>query len=682
MRTHVLPLSRAGGRVCLLQAPLGQSSHRSVRQAMMGKSPWGVSLLFLFSIVPLASCIVLVFSTARADDIDTVRTFTGVVDTVEVFADRPEPLETLPTFAVAHEIELSGGVATVADIIESGVGTHVRRYGGLGSYSAASIRASTPGQVEVYVDGVPLMSGQWGVTNLADVPLDGVERVEVYRGGAPASFGTPGIGGVINLITRPAGEGRSFAAVTGGSHGTWKVDLLESGSARSVGYMAAFHHLRSEGDFEYLDRHGTPENPDDDEIVSPPEQRLPTVRPDAPPVAARLARLARRTRRRHLQEGERCPGDRERPHQERALRDLPEHRPSLRHLAAPRRRSRTQGDRLPPAPTRPFFNPDDEVGFNRSDTDNLGRAYGANALATAHWHAARQVVRLFAETRRERFITDGHEPGRRNGIHEAPEHDVALGGGQALRRRFRRADGGLPVPGIGRQLHRAGAVRATAAATRRPALVHVPRSLVGRALEGHVVRDRAGERHALRALSVHAGALRRGRHGGGQSGADGRGGHDRGHRGDAGVASDARVRRLCRWRNGRRRRARGSTTDRAPRVRVLPRGARGPHRVPAELAADRQGVQSRVGRGRGARGLRLRIGRSTPRPARAVERHRCLHLAGGQEHGAVAHIQRQETALRARAQPVSENGVRAGTGSALARVPVRGGVVPRPRQPA
>jgi outer membrane cobalamin receptor len=344
------------------------------------------------------------------DDLGDAPTLTGVVDTVEVTADRPNPLEALSTFAVAHAVVPSGGVATVADIIESGVGTHVRRYGGLGSYSTASIRASSPGQVEIYMDGVPLMSGAWGVVNLADLPLDGLDRIEIYRGGSPVDFGTPGIGGVINLVTRPAGVGRSFAALTGGSHGTKKLDLLQSGSFRGVGYAVSFDHLRSEGDFDYLDRHGTPENPDDDEIVR--RQNNDFRQSD---LLARIALPAWRgwsldASYDYFTKESGVPGI-ENVHI-RSVRYEVFRNMARVSVTSPRLRDAFGFSATAFHQRRRdlFFNPDDEVGFSRSDTDNLSRAYGANVTATANWPAARQVVRLFAETRRERFTPSDENP--------------------------------------------------------------------------------------------------------------------------------------------------------------------------------------------------------------------------------------------------------------------------------
>jgi iron complex outermembrane receptor protein len=345
-----------------------------------------------------------------AADPDSAATLRGIVDTLEVVADRPQPLETLSTFAVAHDVELSAGVATVADIVESGVGVRVRRYGGLGAYSTASIRASDPGQVEIYMDGVPLVSGQWGVVNLADVPVDGLERVEVYRSGAPARFGTPGIGGVVNLVTRPAGVGRSFAAVTAGSHDTWKAELLHSGSARGFGYVASFDYLQSRGDFEYLDRRGTPLNPDDDAVVARQNNDFRQfdlmLRLSAPPWRGWRVELADGVFRKESG----IPGI-ENVHTKSVRYEI------FRNTARASLISPSLGDALELSLScfhqhrRDLFsNPDDEAGYNRSDTDDLARAYGVNGLATVHWRAARQIVGIFAEARRERFTPTDENP--------------------------------------------------------------------------------------------------------------------------------------------------------------------------------------------------------------------------------------------------------------------------------
>ncbi len=86
-----------------------------------------------------------------------------------------------------------------------------------------SIRGSTAEQVLVLVDGVPVSDRQTAHFDLdLTVPFDRIERIEVLRGPASASYGTNAMGGVVNIVTRaPASsvegrfEGGSFGTVTG-----------------------------------------------------------------------------------------------------------------------------------------------------------------------------------------------------------------------------------------------------------------------------------------------------------------------------------------------------------------------------------------------------------------------------------------------------------------------------------
>lgn len=339
----------------------------------------------------------------------------GIVDTVLVVAPRPGrgiDVEHLCVFAAVHDVDrATERLATVADVLERGAGVHVRRYGGLGAYSTASIRGSSADQVEIYMDGIPLQSAQWGATNLADLPLDNLERVEVYRGGAPVDFGTAGIGGVVNLVSRRADRARSLGCVSQGSFGTWKVDLMRSDRLGRLDYLMSFHHMRSRGDFAYLDRHGTPQNAEDDEIVKRQNNafRQSDLLLQVRPASWRGWELELSDNLFVKDSG--LPGT-ESVHIESA------HLDALRHLAR-------VAIKAPPALTNAlhlraaafhqyrrdrFYNPDHEVGLNRSDTDNTSRSYGGNVLATFFWFQGSQVVKLFGEARCERFVPQDKNP--------------------------------------------------------------------------------------------------------------------------------------------------------------------------------------------------------------------------------------------------------------------------------
>ncbi|RMG67949.1 MAG: TonB-dependent receptor [Calditrichaeota bacterium] len=61
-------------------------------------------------------------------------------------------------------------------------------------------------RVLLLVDGMPLMTGDTREVNFDAVPIQMVERVEVFKGAGSALYGSSALGGVINVITRSIPE--------------------------------------------------------------------------------------------------------------------------------------------------------------------------------------------------------------------------------------------------------------------------------------------------------------------------------------------------------------------------------------------------------------------------------------------------------------------------------------------
>jgi iron complex outermembrane receptor protein len=154
---------------------------------------------------------------------------------------------------------------TAADVLQELVGVQVQRFGGLGAFSTISIRGSSANQVPIYLDGIPLSQSVDQTVNLADLPLDSLERIEVYRGTVPVGFGGGGIGGVVNLVTKPASATPSTELSAGyGSFETRKVVASHTQQLAGWDVLAHLTYLGSKGDFTYKDNNGTPDNPTDD----------------------------------------------------------------------------------------------------------------------------------------------------------------------------------------------------------------------------------------------------------------------------------------------------------------------------------------------------------------------------------------------------------------------------------
>jgi iron complex outermembrane recepter protein len=160
--------------------------------------------------------------------------------------------------AVAH-------VETLGDALAESVGVQVRRFGGLGAFSTVSIRGSSAGQVQVYLDGVPLSRADNETVNLSDLPLDTVDHVEVYRGTTPLAFAQAGPGGIVNVVTRRGADPpETGASASYGAFTTRKVDAVRSARVGPWDYLAFAHYLGSAGDFLFTNDLGTTANPADD----------------------------------------------------------------------------------------------------------------------------------------------------------------------------------------------------------------------------------------------------------------------------------------------------------------------------------------------------------------------------------------------------------------------------------
>lgn len=143
-------------------------------------------------------------------------------------------------------------------------GVFVTRTGGLGAPASVSLRGSTPNQVQVYVDGVPLNAATGGGVDLDQLPVGFVERVEVYRGATPMAFGASGIGGVVSLTTAPPDSTRAGARLEAGSWDTRGVAAEAGVAAGRVRVGGGLHVVHTDGDFPFLQDQGTAFDPSDD----------------------------------------------------------------------------------------------------------------------------------------------------------------------------------------------------------------------------------------------------------------------------------------------------------------------------------------------------------------------------------------------------------------------------------
>ena len=195
-----------------------------------------------------------------------------VLPEVEVTEQRPSEAEQRAPTAFVSQVDTTQrdpAIETTADVLQEVVGVQVQRYGGLGAFSTISVRGSSANQVPVFLDGVPLSQAQDQTVNLSDLPLDSVQHIDVYRGTIPIGFGSNGIGGVVNLVTKPASDTPTTELSAGyGSFDTRKVVLSHSEQLGGTDVLAHVTYLGSQGDFSYQVNNPTPQDPTGKETVT------------------------------------------------------------------------------------------------------------------------------------------------------------------------------------------------------------------------------------------------------------------------------------------------------------------------------------------------------------------------------------------------------------------------------
>lgn len=136
----------------------------------------------------------------------------------------------------------------LADALRRVPGLDIVRSGGSAGVTSAFLRGGESNHVLVVVDGIALNDPNTGALDLADLPADGVERVEILRGPQSVLYGSEAVGGVIHIVTRPAsGFLRARGHVEGGSARSVRGGMEFSGSAGPWGYAAQLLRQRSDG---------------------------------------------------------------------------------------------------------------------------------------------------------------------------------------------------------------------------------------------------------------------------------------------------------------------------------------------------------------------------------------------------------------------------------------------------
>ncbi len=158
---------------------------------------------------------------------------------------------------VMDATELQGSSATIADATNRSSGVKIRQSGGMGSESKINIRGMEGKNVKVLVDGVPVDNGN-GNFSVNDIPIDKIDRIEIYKSYVPERFATDGMGGVINIVTHDLPKSSITGSYSFGSFNTHKASLdakyvwvTDSAKSRAIATGISAYYNYSDNDYEF-----------------------------------------------------------------------------------------------------------------------------------------------------------------------------------------------------------------------------------------------------------------------------------------------------------------------------------------------------------------------------------------------------------------------------------------------
>lgn len=109
-------------------------------------------------------------------------------------------------------------------IVDRTAGVKVREEGGVGSDFDLMINGMSGNSVRYFLDGVPLDTKGSNVT-LANLPVNLIDRVEIYKGVVPTWLSSDALGGAVNIVTNRKKTNYLDVSYGFGSFHTHKADL-------------------------------------------------------------------------------------------------------------------------------------------------------------------------------------------------------------------------------------------------------------------------------------------------------------------------------------------------------------------------------------------------------------------------------------------------------------------------
>ncbi|ERJ66632.1 TonB-dependent receptor [Porphyromonas gingivalis] len=164
----------------------------------------------------------------------------------QVIRESPEAV------SVINAKELQGRSVSLETILNKTIGLKVGQTGGLGSSSRIIVHGLEGNRIQILWDGIPMNTSD-GAFSLDEIPIDIIERIEVYKSIIPARFGCDGLGGAVNIVTKEFSMDYLDASYELGSYQTHKGSVFSRKNFPKSGILlgAGGYYTSAKNDYSF-----------------------------------------------------------------------------------------------------------------------------------------------------------------------------------------------------------------------------------------------------------------------------------------------------------------------------------------------------------------------------------------------------------------------------------------------
>jgi len=157
--------------------------------------------------------------------------------------------QSLADSTILDEQEIrNSGATDVPGLLKNLAGVEIYQNGGVGKQSSTFMRGSNSSHTLVLLDGVRINSATAGTTQIDQLMLDQIERIEVVRGNVSSVYGSDAIGGVIQIFTKKGtGKPASDLHAGAGTQRTYRASARYGGEIGNTSFNLVFSRFRTDG---------------------------------------------------------------------------------------------------------------------------------------------------------------------------------------------------------------------------------------------------------------------------------------------------------------------------------------------------------------------------------------------------------------------------------------------------